>query len=184
MHSTVSQDGHSGGETPGPIPNPAVKSARVPICTVLRKRTGTQARCLHFSSSFPLKKTTVFCRILIPGFIADAEKPPLPAHRQESTNAISLHGIIRTMTFRAWSQRRPRNFQTRLSPVKRSNGGTLRPRISYRHRQSEIKRAGLSGRTHGLNGVPLFRTAYMTSSILTDAVMSAFFVPIRGCMRL
>ena len=38
-------DGHSGGVTPGPIPNPAVKPSRVPVCTVLRKRTGTQARC-------------------------------------------------------------------------------------------------------------------------------------------
>lgn len=38
-------DGHSGGVTPGPIPNPAVKSARVHVCTVLRKRTGTQVRC-------------------------------------------------------------------------------------------------------------------------------------------
>ena len=38
-------DGHSGGVTPGPIPNPAVKSARVSVCTVLRKRTGTQTRC-------------------------------------------------------------------------------------------------------------------------------------------
>ena len=27
-------DGHSGGVTPGPIPNPAVKSARVSVCTV------------------------------------------------------------------------------------------------------------------------------------------------------
>ena len=52
VHSTVSQDGHSGGETPGPIPNPAVKSARVPVCTVLRKRTGTQARCLPLFSYF------------------------------------------------------------------------------------------------------------------------------------
>ena len=44
-------DGQSGGVTPGPIPNPAVKPARVPVCTVLRKRTGTQARCqplFHF----------------------------------------------------------------------------------------------------------------------------------------
>ena len=38
-------DGHSGGVTPGPIPNPEVKSARVSVCTVLRKRTGTQTRC-------------------------------------------------------------------------------------------------------------------------------------------
>ena len=38
-------DGHSGRVTPGPIPNPEVKPARVPVCTVLRKRTGTQARC-------------------------------------------------------------------------------------------------------------------------------------------
>ena len=26
-------DGHSGGVTPGPIPNPEVKSARVSVCT-------------------------------------------------------------------------------------------------------------------------------------------------------
>ncbi len=38
-------DGHSGGVTPGPIPNPAVKPSNVPVCTVLRKRTGTQVRC-------------------------------------------------------------------------------------------------------------------------------------------
>ena len=38
-------DGQSGGETPGPFPNPEVKSARVSVCTVLRKRTGTQTRC-------------------------------------------------------------------------------------------------------------------------------------------
>ena len=30
-------DGQSGGVTPGPIPNPAVKSARVSVCTVVRK---------------------------------------------------------------------------------------------------------------------------------------------------
>lgn len=38
-------DGQSGGVTPGPIPNPAVKSARVSVCTVVRKPTGTQTRC-------------------------------------------------------------------------------------------------------------------------------------------
>ena len=32
-------DGQSGGVTPGPIPNPAVKSARVSVCTVVRKPT-------------------------------------------------------------------------------------------------------------------------------------------------
>ena len=48
-------DGHSGGVTPGPIPNPEVKSARVSVCTVLRKRTGTQTRCqpLLHSISWP-----------------------------------------------------------------------------------------------------------------------------------
>ena len=58
-------DGHSGGVTPGPIPNPAVKSARVHVCTVLRKRTGTRARCqplLHFNgrddSLYKFLKTT------------------------------------------------------------------------------------------------------------------------------
>lgn len=40
-------DGHIGGETPGPIPNPAVKSAYVPYCTVFREGTGTMDRCLH-----------------------------------------------------------------------------------------------------------------------------------------
>ena len=45
-------DGQSGGVTPGPIPNPAVKPARVPVCTVLRKRTGTQARCQPLFHSY------------------------------------------------------------------------------------------------------------------------------------
>ena len=45
MYRLFWYDGHSGGVTPGPIPNPAVKSARVSVCTVLRKRTGTQVRC-------------------------------------------------------------------------------------------------------------------------------------------
>ena len=46
-------DGHSGGETPGPFPNPEVKSARVSVCTVLRKRTGTQTRCQPLFPSTP-----------------------------------------------------------------------------------------------------------------------------------
>ena len=46
-------DGQSGGETPGPFPNPEVKSARVSVCTVLRKRTGTQTRCQPLSQALP-----------------------------------------------------------------------------------------------------------------------------------
>ena len=45
MYRRYWSDGHSGGETPGPIPNPEVKPACVSVCTVLRKRTGTQKRC-------------------------------------------------------------------------------------------------------------------------------------------
>ena len=45
MYCKFWSDGHSGGVTPGPIPNPAVKSARVSVCTVVRKSTGTQTRC-------------------------------------------------------------------------------------------------------------------------------------------
>ena len=41
VYPTFWYDGHSGGVTPGPIPNPAVKSACVSVCTVLRERTGT-----------------------------------------------------------------------------------------------------------------------------------------------
>ena len=37
-------DGHSGGDTPGPIPNPAVKPACVPSGTVVREPTGRLAR--------------------------------------------------------------------------------------------------------------------------------------------
>ena len=49
MNAMFWYDGQSGGVTPGPIPNPAVKSARVSVCTVLRKRTGTQTRCQPLS---------------------------------------------------------------------------------------------------------------------------------------
>ena len=45
QHPMFWYDGHSGGVTPGPIPNPAVKSAHVSVCTVLRERTGTRKRC-------------------------------------------------------------------------------------------------------------------------------------------
>ena len=43
----------AGGETPGPIPNPEDKPARVPCCTELRERSGSRdccyARFLYFS---------------------------------------------------------------------------------------------------------------------------------------
>lgn len=65
-------DGHSGGVTPGPIPNPAVKSARVSVCTVLRKRTGTQTRCQPLS--FPLS-------IIVHSFIF--------SHRTDSSSSAS-----------------------------------------------------------------------------------------------
>ena len=34
-------DGHSGGVTPGPIPNPEVKPTHVLCCTVVREPTGS-----------------------------------------------------------------------------------------------------------------------------------------------
>ena len=66
-------DGQSGGATPGPFPNPEVKSARVSVCTVLRKRTGTQARCqpLFHSISWPRGFSRPFCRTMVPPFIRD-----------------------------------------------------------------------------------------------------------------
>ena len=51
-------DGQSGGVTPGPIPNPAVKSARVSVCTVVRKSTGTQTRCQPLSSFIVIWRNT------------------------------------------------------------------------------------------------------------------------------
>ena len=57
MYAKYWYDGHSGGVTPGPIPNPAVKSARVSVCTVVRKSTGTQTRCQP--PFFPIKKVVV-----------------------------------------------------------------------------------------------------------------------------
>ncbi len=33
-------DGYSGGDTPGPIPNPEVKSTSVPFCTMVREPMG------------------------------------------------------------------------------------------------------------------------------------------------
>ena len=54
-------DGHSSGVTPGPIPNPEVKSARVSVCTVLRKRTGTQTRFAQaYGNSDTLSATSSF----------------------------------------------------------------------------------------------------------------------------
>ena len=52
MYAKYWYDGHSGGVTPGPIPNPAVKSARVSVCTVVRKSTGTQTRCQPLFSHY------------------------------------------------------------------------------------------------------------------------------------
>ena len=43
-------DGHSGGDTPGLIPNPAVKPTCVLRCTVVRESTGTAERCQPLSS--------------------------------------------------------------------------------------------------------------------------------------
>ena len=54
-------DGQSGGETPGPFPNPEVKSARVSVCTVLRKRTGTQTRCQPLSPFHPSSVSSLTC---------------------------------------------------------------------------------------------------------------------------
>jgi hypothetical protein len=45
-----SVDGHSGGVTPGLIPNPEVKPTSVLRCTVVRKSTGTADRCQPLSS--------------------------------------------------------------------------------------------------------------------------------------
>ena len=40
-------DGHSGRETPGLIPNPAVKPAGVPRGTEVREPTGSVESCQH-----------------------------------------------------------------------------------------------------------------------------------------
>ena len=67
-------DGQSGGETPGPFPNPEVKSARVSVCTVLRKRTGTQTRCqplfIHpVSASCPDHPSILSFRSILSGYL-------------------------------------------------------------------------------------------------------------------
>ena len=41
----------AGGETPGPIPNPEDKPARVPCCTELRERSGSRDCCYARSIS-------------------------------------------------------------------------------------------------------------------------------------
>ena len=41
----IGHSGHSDGETPGLIPNPADKPASVPYCTELREHLGTKDRC-------------------------------------------------------------------------------------------------------------------------------------------
>lgn len=44
-HYLIGHSGHSDGETPGLIPNPADKPASVPYCTELREHLGTKDRC-------------------------------------------------------------------------------------------------------------------------------------------
>ena len=58
-------DGQSGGVTPGPIPNPAVKSARVSVCTVVRKPTGTQTRCQPLFLSYLVAERPFFHTLTI-----------------------------------------------------------------------------------------------------------------------
>ncbi len=58
-------DGQSGGVTPGPIPNPAVKSARVSVCTVVRKPTGTQTRCQPLFLSYLVAERPFFHTLII-----------------------------------------------------------------------------------------------------------------------
>ena len=58
-------DGQSGGVTPGPIPNPAVKSARVSVCTVVRKPTGTQTRCQPLFLSYLVAERPFFNTLII-----------------------------------------------------------------------------------------------------------------------
>ena len=45
----------AGGETPGPIPNPEDKPARVPCCTELRERSGSRDCCYARFHYFFLK---------------------------------------------------------------------------------------------------------------------------------
>ena len=68
-------DGHSGGVTPGPIPNPEVKSARVSVCTVLRKVN-------HFSS--PISWPRGFSRSAV---------APTSAGFRDSENIIYLEAM-------------------------------------------------------------------------------------------
>ena len=46
----LGHSGHSGGETPGPIPNPAVKPVHVSCGTEVRESPGTTIRCYDPSS--------------------------------------------------------------------------------------------------------------------------------------
>ena len=44
--------GHSGGETPVPIPNTADKPSHVPYCTEVREPLGTLDRCYAHSTFY------------------------------------------------------------------------------------------------------------------------------------
>ena len=102
-------DGHSGRVTPGPIPNPEVKPARVPVCTVLRKRTGTQARCQPLFI-FKLWPRGCFSEKLCHNTLNRSWKRYRSMFRISSTSAI----IACTMWTRACSS--PRSWiQTNMS---------------------------------------------------------------------
>jgi hypothetical protein len=74
LHSGSSPDlglghsGHSGGETPGPIPNPAVKPVHVSCGTEVRESPGTTIRCIDpssfLSSSFTIQLAFFQCSTL------------------------------------------------------------------------------------------------------------------------
>ena len=49
INYVIGHSGHSDGETPGLIPNPADKPASVPYCTELREHPGTKVRCYAHS---------------------------------------------------------------------------------------------------------------------------------------
>ena len=62
-------DGHSGGVTPGPIPNPEVKPTHVPRCTMVREPMGTGVHCpppLLFSYKYI---RSIFLLFAMPGSI-------------------------------------------------------------------------------------------------------------------
>ena len=134
-------DGQSGGETPGPFPNPEVKSARVSVCTVLRKRTGTQTRCqpLSFhpvSASCPDHPSTLPFRSILSGCL----------HRS------AIEGLVRIQDPHSISAERshPIEWEDHRRRMSLSRAARLLPRRGYIFDvMRDCRRASLSLRKAG-----------------------------------